>query len=70
MDAIAFRHHFGDRDLELARDMALLDGEGMGEEIRVLIPAKGIDPAAVLDLNVLGGGPFPSGLTPRAAGVL
>jgi SAM-dependent MidA family methyltransferase len=35
--------------------MALLDGEGMGEEIRVLVQAKGIDPAAVLDLDVLGG---------------
>jgi len=28
--------------------MALLDGEGMGEEIRALIPAKGIDPAAAV----------------------
>jgi SAM-dependent MidA family methyltransferase len=36
--------------------MALLDGEGMGEEIRVLVQAKGIDLAAVLDLDVLGGG--------------
>jgi SAM-dependent MidA family methyltransferase len=34
--------------------MALLDGEGMGEEIRVLVQAKGIDSAAVLDLDVLG----------------
>ena len=28
--------------------MALLDGEGMGEEIRVLVQARGIDPAEVL----------------------
>jgi SAM-dependent MidA family methyltransferase len=35
--------------------MALLDGEGMGEEIRVLVQAKGIDPGEVLDLNVLSG---------------
>jgi SAM-dependent MidA family methyltransferase len=35
--------------------MALLDGEGMGEEIRVLVQAKGIDPGEVLDLAVLGG---------------
>ncbi|HEX4962935.1 MAG TPA: SAM-dependent methyltransferase [Thermoanaerobaculia bacterium] len=37
--------------------MALLDGEGMGEEIRVLVQAKGIDPAAVLDLKMLGARP-------------
>lgn len=35
--------------------MALLDGEGMGEEIRVLVQAKGIDPGDVLDLSVLSG---------------
>jgi len=35
--------------------MALLDGEGMGEEIRVLVQAKGIDPRDVLDLEVLSG---------------
>jgi SAM-dependent MidA family methyltransferase len=34
--------------------MALLDGEGMGEEIRVLVQARGVDPEAVLDLDVLG----------------
>jgi SAM-dependent MidA family methyltransferase len=34
--------------------MALLDGEGMGEEIRVLVQAKGIDPGEVLDLKVIG----------------
>lgn len=28
--------------------MSLLDGEGMGEEIRVLVQARGMDPAAVL----------------------
>lgn len=28
--------------------MTLLDGEGMGEDIRVLVQARGIDPAAVL----------------------
>lgn len=33
--------------------MALLDGEGMGEEIRVLVQARGVDPAAVLDLSLL-----------------
>jgi SAM-dependent MidA family methyltransferase len=36
--------------------MALLDGEGMGEEIRVLVQARGIDPGEVLDLDVLGTG--------------
>lgn len=35
--------------------MALLDGEGMGEEIRVLVQAKAIDSGEVLDLEVLGG---------------
>jgi SAM-dependent MidA family methyltransferase len=35
--------------------MALLDGEGMGEEIRVLVQAKEIDPGDVLDLDVLSG---------------
>jgi hypothetical protein len=50
--------------------MALLDDEGLGEEIRVLVQAKGIDPAAVLVLDVLGGGPFPLERPPRAAGVL
>jgi len=35
--------------------MALLDGEGMGEEIRVLVQARGVDPAAVLDHALLGG---------------
>jgi SAM-dependent MidA family methyltransferase len=34
--------------------MALLDGDGMGEEIRVLIQARGVEPGAVLDLAVLG----------------
>ena len=34
--------------------MALLDGEGMGEEIRVFVQAGGIDPGAVLDLKVIG----------------
>jgi len=33
--------------------MALLDGEGMGEEIRVLVQAEGIDPGEVLDLEML-----------------
>jgi SAM-dependent MidA family methyltransferase len=33
----------------------LLDGEGMGEEIRVLVQARGLDVASVLDLAVLGG---------------
>jgi len=36
--------------------MALLDGEGMGEEIRVLVQAQGIDTGKVLDLDVLQGG--------------
>ncbi len=35
--------------------MDLLDGEGMGEEIRVLVQARGIDPGEVLDLSALGG---------------
>ncbi len=35
--------------------MALLDGEGMGEEIRVLVQARGVDPSAVLDRALLGG---------------
>ncbi|HEX3130722.1 MAG TPA: SAM-dependent methyltransferase [Thermoanaerobaculia bacterium] len=34
--------------------MTLLDGEGMGEDIRVLVQAKGIDPGEVLDLRMLG----------------
>ncbi|HXU45475.1 MAG TPA: SAM-dependent methyltransferase [Thermoanaerobaculia bacterium] len=34
--------------------MDLLDGEGMGEEIRVLVQSKGIDPEGVLDLDKLG----------------
>ncbi len=34
--------------------MALLDGEGMGEEIRVLVQARGIDAGEVLDLKVIG----------------
>jgi SAM-dependent MidA family methyltransferase len=34
--------------------MALLDGEGMGEEIRVLVQARGVDPREVLDVAVLG----------------
>lgn len=33
--------------------MALLDGEGMGEEIRVLVQAREVDPAAILDLALL-----------------
>lgn len=35
--------------------MALLDGEGMGEDIRVLVQSRRIDPAGVLDLSLLGG---------------
>jgi SAM-dependent MidA family methyltransferase len=34
--------------------MALLDGEGMGEDIRVLVQAKGIDVRDVVDLRMLG----------------
>ncbi len=34
--------------------MALLDGEGMGEDIRVLVQAKGIDAGEVVDLRMLG----------------
>lgn len=34
--------------------MTLLDGEGMGEDIRVLVQAKGIDPGEVVDLRMLG----------------
>lgn len=41
-------------DLATRREaMALLDGEGMGEEIRVLVQARGIDPERVLDLALL-----------------
>ena len=35
--------------------MALLDGEGMGEEIRVLVQARGIELSTVLDRALLGG---------------
>ena len=34
--------------------MALLDGEGMGEDIRVLVQARGIEVGEVLDLRLLG----------------
>jgi len=34
--------------------MALLDGEGMGEDIRVLVQARGIEAGEVLDLRMLG----------------
>lgn len=41
-------------DLATRREaMALLDGEGMGEEIRVLVQARGIEPERVLDLALL-----------------
>jgi SAM-dependent MidA family methyltransferase len=40
--------------------MALLDGGGMGEEIRVLVQSRGVEAGAVLDLEVLGGGGFAS----------
>jgi SAM-dependent MidA family methyltransferase len=44
-----------DADPEARQDaLALLDGEGMGEDIRVLVQAKGIDPGEVLDLRMLG----------------
>ncbi|MES1244106.1 MAG: SAM-dependent methyltransferase [Acidobacteriota bacterium] len=33
--------------------MALLDGEGMGEDIRVLVQAKGIDPGEAIDPRML-----------------
>jgi SAM-dependent MidA family methyltransferase len=36
--------------------MALLDGEGMGEEIRVLVQARGVEPGEILDLALLGAG--------------
>jgi SAM-dependent MidA family methyltransferase len=35
--------------------MALLDGEGMGEEIRVLVQSKGVEARDLFDLEVLGG---------------
>lgn len=38
-----------------AEALALLDGEGMGEEIRVLVQARNIDGGDVLDLETLGG---------------
>jgi SAM-dependent MidA family methyltransferase len=34
--------------------MALLDGEGMGEEIRVLVQAKGIETDGLFEPGVLG----------------
>jgi hypothetical protein len=34
--------------------MALLDGEGMGEDIRVLVQARGIEAGEVVDLRLLG----------------
>jgi SAM-dependent MidA family methyltransferase len=34
--------------------MRLLDGEGMGEEIRVLVQAHEVDPAALFELRLLG----------------
>lgn len=34
--------------------MALLDGEGMGEDIRVLVQARGLEVGEVLDLRLLG----------------
>jgi SAM-dependent MidA family methyltransferase len=41
-------------DLATRREaMALLDGEGMGGEIRVLVQARGLDAAQVLDLALL-----------------
>ncbi|HEY8020599.1 MAG TPA: SAM-dependent methyltransferase, partial [Thermoanaerobaculia bacterium] len=36
--------------------MALLDGEGMGEDIRVLVQARGVDAGAVLDPALLDAG--------------
>jgi SAM-dependent MidA family methyltransferase len=36
--------------------MALLDGEGMGEDIRVLVQARGIEAGGVIDLRMLGRG--------------
>jgi SAM-dependent MidA family methyltransferase len=34
--------------------MALLDGEGMGEEIQVLVQARGVEAGEILDLGILG----------------
>ncbi|MEE2775529.1 MAG: SAM-dependent methyltransferase [Acidobacteriota bacterium] len=39
---------------ERGEAMALLDGEGMGEEIRVLVQGKGVDASAVFDLQIVG----------------
>jgi SAM-dependent MidA family methyltransferase len=36
--------------------MALLDGEGMGEETRVLVQARGLDPGSVLDMHLVSRG--------------
>jgi hypothetical protein len=33
--------------------MALLDGEGMGEDIRVLVQARDVEVGEVLDLRML-----------------
>jgi hypothetical protein len=37
-----------------AQARMLLDGEGMGEEIRVLVQSRGIDPGRVLERTLLG----------------
>ena len=38
---------------------ALLDGDGMGEEIRVLVQSRGVRAGSVLDLEILGAGEGP-----------
>jgi SAM-dependent MidA family methyltransferase len=40
--------------------MALLDGEGMGEEIRVLVQARGIETDLLFEPGVLGSAPYSS----------
>lgn len=48
----------GSPDLETRhRAATLLDPEGMGDQIRVLVQARGVEAAEILDLAVLGGAP-------------
>jgi len=45
----------GSDDATRRQAMRLLDGEGMGEELRVLVQARGVVPREVLPLDLLGG---------------
>lgn len=53
--ALGIFDDLGDADLRRRTEAAmLLDGEGMGDQIRVLVQGRGIDATAVLDLSLLG----------------